>query len=471
MFKRFFTRFARRPLAAFLIVFGTVLTVCAQQKIGNKTQKTSAEFTSSLVNLVRESAHPLKGDDRDYDPLLKLIGDARFVMLGESTHGTHEFYRERARITRRLVEEKGFNAVVLEADWSDAERVNRYVRGEGHDKTADKALSGFTRFPRWMWQNTDFRDFVSALRNLNDSRSTEANRVGVYGMDLYGMDESSDAVINYLQSVDREAARRARKRYGCFSRFREEPQRYGLEVSSKTTRSCEKEAQQQVQELRQIMANRRSSNAAQNETSDLFNAFQNASVVKNAEAYYRTIHNRGVSSWNLRDQHMFETLNALLEHLDSTTGKKSKIVVWAHNSHQGDARATDMAERGEWNVGQLVRQKYNQDAVLVGFTTYAGHVRAAAEWGGFDERRRVRPALEGSYSALFHKTGVPNFLLLLRDNGRVSEELSQTALERAIGVLYLPQTERQSHYFYARMAKQFDAVIHFDATTAVKRLY
>ncbi|HEX8639396.1 MAG TPA: erythromycin esterase family protein [Pyrinomonadaceae bacterium] len=472
MSERFLINFASCALAAFLILFGTASAASGQQKKENKTQKAFVEFTPLLVNLVREAAQPLSGDSRDYDPLLELIGDSRFVMLGESTHGTHEFYRERARITRRLIEEKGFNAVVLEADWTDAARVNDYIQGRGSDKTAQKALSGFTRFPRWMWQNTDFADFVNALRNINGSRPTQSEtRVGVYGMDLYGLAESIDVVINHLKSVDPEAARRARKRYGCFARFREEPQRYGLEVSNKTTRSCEKEAEQQLQELQQMTANDNSDDDESDKKDDLFDAYQNAKVVKSAEAYYRTIYNKRVSSWNLRDKHMFETLVALLKHLDSTTKEKSKIVVWAHNTHQGDAQATYMAEQGEWNVGQLIRQQYRKDAVLVGFTTYAGYVRAASEWDGFDERKRVRPALEGSYSALFHKTGVPNFLLLLRDRGKLSEELSRSALERAIGVIYLPQTERQSHYFYAQIAKQFDAVIHYDVTSAVKRLY
>lgn len=473
MSERFFTSFAFYMLVAFLILTGTAQAACGQQKNENKTKQTFVELTPSLVNLVRESARPLRGDNRDYEPLLELIGDSRFVMLGESTHGTHEFYRERARITRRLIEEKGFNAVVLEADWTDAARVNDYIQSRGTDKTAQKALSGFTRFPRWMWQNTAFNDFVDALRNINDSRTPQsgAPRVGVYGMDLYGLAESIDAVINYLKSVNPEAARRARKRYGCFARFREDSQRYGLEVSNKTTRSCEQETEQQLQELRQMMANGNPGDAEHSRRNDLFNAYQNANVVNRAEAYYRTIYNEGVSSWNLRDKHMFDTLNALIKHIESNSRGKAKIVVWAHNTHQGDARATYMAEQGEWNVGQLIRQQYQKDAILVGFTTYAGYVRAASQWGGFDERKRIRPALEGSYSALFHKTGVPNFLLLLRDQGKLSEELSRSALERAIGVIYLPQTERQSHYFYAQMAKQFDAVIHYDVTSAVKRLY
>jgi erythromycin esterase-like protein len=386
-------------------------------------------------------------------------------MLGEATHGTHEFYRERARITRRLIEEKGFDAVVVEADWTEVARVDRYIRNEGKDASAKKALSDFTRFPRWMWRNTDFRDFVASLKTINE-RPDFTGRVRIYGMDLYGLSASSAAALDYLKKADPQAASRAGRRYGCLSRFREEPQMYGLSVSNKTARSCQKDVQQQFDELQQSMT--KSASAAAND--ELFNAYQNARVVKNAEGYYRSLYERNISSWNLRDRHMAETLEAIAGYHQKKTGKPARIVVWAHNSHQGDARMTDRARIGEHNVGQLVRQRHGKDSVLVGFTTYTGHVRATAEWGGYDERKKVRPALEGSYSALFHKTGVPNFLLILRDGGRVSDTLATDRLERAIGVIYLPRTERTSHYFHARLSKQFDAVIHFDVSTAVTAL-
>ena len=434
-----------------------------------KAQPGATPDSATLVASIRETAHPLTGGVRDYDPLMELIGEARFVLLGEATHGTHEFYRERARITRRLIEEKGFTAVVLEADWPEVYRVNRYIQGVGEDKSAEKALSAFKRFPRWMWRNKDVRDLVEWLRTYNDARPAEPARVGIYGMDLYSLSVSADTVVKYLKGVDPEAARRARKRYQCFARFRDEPQLYGLEVTSKTTRSCEPEAQQQLEEMRQRIAERLRQAERQSDI-ELFSAYQNARVVKNAEAYYRLIYHRDISSWNWRDQHMAETLNELVKYHESLGGKRAKVVVWAHNTHQGDARMTERASRGEWNVGQLMRQRYNQDAVLVGFTTYTGKVRAASEWGGLDERKSIRPALAGSYSALFHETGVPNFLLRLRDGGRVAEELSRYRLERAIGVIYLPRTERQSHYFFARLSKQFDVVIHFDVTSAVEPL-
>lgn len=466
MKERFFFGIAHRVLVFCLILIVGV-SICFAQQTRGKGKNTNQRpvVDASAVRLVREAAHPLTGSERDYDSLMKLIGDARFVMLGEATHGTREFYRERARITRRLIEEKGFDAVVLEANWTDAYRVNRYVRGEGNDVSAEKALSGFTEFPRWMWRNTDFRDLVNSLKTYNDSHG--ADRVGLYGMDVYSLSESIDAVVDYLKNIDPEAAKRARKRYGCFAMFRSEPQLYGLQVSSRETRSCEKDAQQQFDELQQIAAGRAAGGKSDDE---LFNALQNARIVKNAETYYRTIYRSNISSWNVRDQHMADTLNALINHLDSQGGEKSKIVVWAHNTHQGDARMTERASIGEHNVGQLIRQQYGRNSVLVGFTTYTGFVRAASEWGGFDERMRVRPAIEGSYSALFHKTGVPNFLLLLRDGGKTSEALGSDWLERAIGVIYRPQTERHSHYFRARLSRQFDAVIHFDVTSAVVRL-
>ena len=465
MNKQFLVNFAHQILILCLI-FLLNGSICFPQRAQNKTRvaETPTDDETSVVRLVREAAHPLTGKEGDYDPLMELIGNARFVMLGEATHGTHEFYKERALITRRLIEEKGFDAVVFEADWTQVNRVNRYIHGEGKDTSTEKALSDFNRFPRWMWRNVDFRDFVDSLRIIN-ARSDNKNRVSIYGMDLYGFSASVERTINYFKQSDLDAARRMRKRYGCFSRFREEPQLYGLEVSNKTIRSCQRDAQQQFDELQQLTAK-----SGSNRTDELFNALQNARVVKNAEAYYRAMYQPNISSWNLRDTHMAETLESIANHHETKSGKPAKIVVWAHNSHQGDARMTERARVGEHNVGQLVRQRYGRDSVLIGFTTYTGYVRAANEWGGYDERKRVRPALEGSYSALFHKTGVPNFLLILRGAGKVSEALSNDRLERAIGVLYLPRTERQSHYFYARLSKQFDAVIHFDVTAAVGRL-
>jgi erythromycin esterase-like protein len=422
---------------------------------------------SRLAALVRKSAHPVAGAAGDYDPLMKLVGDARFVLLGEATHGTHEFYRERARITRRLVEEKGFDAVVLEADWPDAYRVSEYAQARGRDRTAEQSLSGFTRFPRWMWRNEDFRDLADWLRSHNDSRKPGAAKVGVYGMDLYSLTDSADAVVAYLKSTDPAAAERARKRYGCFNGYRDRPERYGAGVAARAIGSCERAAGEQFREMEQLMAAWRA-RPGRRRDDDLFSAYQNARVVKNGEAYYRQLYEGRFSTWNLRDTHMAETLRELSVYLDALGAGKSKIVVWAHNTHQGDARMTEMGEAGELNVGHLMRQSHGGGAVLVGFTTYTGEVTAAAEWGAAGRTMKVRPALQESYAGLFHETGVPNFLLTLRGaEEQLSRAMGEPRLERAIGVVYLPATERRSHYFVARLSRQFDAVIHLDVTRAV----
>ena len=416
---------------------------------------------------IAEAARPIAGTLGDYDPLLKLIGDARFCLLGEATHGTYEFYRERAEITKRLIKEKGFTAVAVEADWPDAFRVNRYVRGFSDDKNANEALGGFKRFPTWMWRNTVVLDFVEWLRKYNSSLPTSA-RVGFYGLDLYSLYASIEAVLNYLNKIDPEAAKRARYRYSCFEHFGEDSQAYGYAATFGMDETCENKVISQLLEIRRRAADyaSRDGHVARDE---FFFAEQNARLVLNAERYYRTMFRGRVESWNLRDSHMAETLDALITHLDSQK-QQAKIAVWEHNSHLGDARATYMADYGELNVGQLVREKYGHEAILIGFTTYAGTVTAASDWDGSAERKRVRPALKESYEALFHETDSANFLLTLRDNKRVSIALQGPRLERAIGVIYLPQTERQSHYFEARLAQQFDAVIHFDETHALEPL-
>jgi erythromycin esterase-like protein len=421
-----------------------------------------------LADVVRDAAQPLTGAASDYDPLMELIGDARFVLLGEASHGTHEFYRARAEITKRLILEKGFTAVAVEADWPDAYRVNCYVRGAGADTEATEALGGFQRFPQWMWRNADVLDFVGWLREHDDSLPPDGPQVGFYGLDLYSLYSSVEAVLQYLEKVDPEAARRARYRYSCFEHFAEDSQAYGYAASFGLSESCEEEVITQLSELRRRaeLYLARDGRVAEDE---LFYAEQNARLVKNAEEYYRTMFRGRVSSWNLRDRHMAETLDALVRHLDGQGGK-TKVAVWEHNSHLGDARATQMGESGEWNVGQLVRERHGRDAVLVGFSTYNGTVSAASDWGAPAERKRVRPGMPGSYEALFHDTGLPSFLLTLRGGGRAAAELRKPRLQRAIGVIYRPETERLSHYFTARLSDQFDAVIHFDHTRAVEPL-
>jgi erythromycin esterase-like protein/adenine/guanine phosphoribosyltransferase-like PRPP-binding protein len=427
----------------------------------------TAPAASDPARLTADRAIRLKGDPNQYDALLDGIGDARVVLLGEATHGTHEFYRERAFITRRLITERGFSAVAVEADWPDAYRVNRYVRGSGADEDAIESLAGFGRFPTWMWRNADVLDFVGWLRGYNESRPVE-QRVGFYGLDLYSLRTSMQAVLEYLDKVDPDAATRARRRYGCFDQFGEEMQEYGYAASAGLHPSCERDVVAQLLELLRQRADY-ASRDGRVKPDDFFFAAQNARLVRNAEAYYRTMFRGHVESWNLRDSHMVDTLGELMTFLERAR-QTPRVVVWAHNSHLGDARATEMGQRGEWNVGQLVREQYGARAVLVGFTTATGTVTAATEWDGPAHRRHVRPPLAGSYERLFHDLGVPRFLLPLRSDPDLAAALAVPRLERAIGVLYVPERERVSHYFRASLSEQFDYVLHFDETRAVEPL-
>jgi erythromycin esterase-like protein len=429
--------------------------------IGTSTQ-------NDLAAEIRDVAYPLSGAESDYDPLMEMVGNARFVLIGEASHGTHEFYSERARITKRLITEKGFNAVAVEADWPDAYRINRYVRGMGDGATAIEALSGFTRFPMWMWRNADVLDFIGWLRDHNDHLPEGSHATGFYGLDLYSLNASIEAVLNYLDKVDPEAARRARFRYGCFEDFGEDTQAYGYAASFGLAQPCSNEVVNQLIEL-QKRAGEYANRDGQVADDEFFYAQQNAQLVKSAEEYYRTMFNSRVSSWNLRDRHMADTLNSLVAHLERQGGK-AKVVIWAHNSHLGDARATQMGAAGEWNIGQLVREKYGRDAVLVGFSTYTGTVTAASDWGEPPERKQVRSGMPGSYEELFHDVAHPRFMLLLRDGSDIAHALRQPRLQRAIGVIYRPQTERLSHYFQARLSDQFDTMIHIDETRALEPL-
>jgi erythromycin esterase-like protein len=425
-------------------------------------QSASLATRDGLVAGLRAAALPITGKDNDYDALMKQVGDARVVMLGESTHGTAEFYRERMHITQRLIRDKGFSAVVIEGDWPDAYRVNQYIRGVGRDTNATQALSGFTRFPHWMWRNTNVRDLVQWLRAHNTALPVVAPRVGFYGMDLYSLPGSTNAVVQHLEKLQPQVAARARERYQGFARFRDKPEMYGIAAIS-PDQSQQRPAQEQFEELQRLHKPQKT------QREEWFSALQNARVVKNAEEYYRVSYRGGESSWNLRDRHMADTLDALLEHL-STPGKPAKLIVWAHNSHVGDARHTTMGESGEWTVGQLMRQRHPRQTFLLGFTTYTGTTMAAVEWDQPGQVQRVRPALPGSFAALFHDTGIKSFLLPLQGQSDLVLSMGEPRLERAIGVVYLPQTERESHYFQARMSKQFDAVIHWDVTSAVKPL-
>jgi erythromycin esterase-like protein/predicted phosphoribosyltransferase len=413
--------------------------------------------TATRHDAIRE----LTGTATDYDPLVERAAATRVFLIGEASHGTHEFYRARADLTKRLIAEAGYTAVAVEADWPDAYRVNCFVRGAGDDAGPEEALGDFRRFPAWMWRNRDVAEFVGWLREWNDALPEGAPKVGFYGLDLYSLHTSMEAVVEFLEQVDPQAARRARERYACFDHFSRDAQLYGYQAGLGTAEPCERQAVEQLVELQRRRAELAGAEDRVREDR-FFYAEQNARLVVNAEQYYRAAFLGGVESWNLRDMHMADTLDALVAHLARTRGS-TRAVVWEHNSHIGDARATEPGEAGELNLGQLVRERYGRQAHLVGFTTFTGTVTAASDWGGPAERKRVRPALSGSWEQRFHERGVPRFLL-------DPEGLGGRRLERAIGVIYRPELERRSHYFHARLAEQFDAVIHIDETHALEPL-
>lgn len=427
--------------------------------------------THEPLDSIRKAARPLFGTDADYDDLLKLVGDRQFVLLGEASHGTHEFYKMRADISRLLITELGFDAVIVEGDWPDVYRINRYVQNASDDVDAEAALGDFTRFPRWMWRNREVLQFVEWLREHN--RNTSAEQAGMYGLDLYSLHRSAAAVIAYLDDVDPEAAARARQRYGCMDHAGD-PQGYGYSVAMSVRKSCEEEAVEQLQEMLRSRVKLLEDNGLLNDDEHFF-AEINARVVRNAENYYRSMFSSRVSTWNLRDRHMSEVLFALHEHLSRRRGRPARIAVWAHNSHLGDARATQVSGYGELNLGQLVRERAPDKTLLVGFTTYTGHVTAARDWDAPAEHRWVRPALSGSVERLFERTQVEQFFLSLRKDSESPHDahlrgLRERMLERAIGVIYRPETERQSHYFNVSLADQFDAVFHIDETRALEPL-
>ncbi len=412
---------------------------------------------SALVAEVAEPFGSIAG--AEVGPLLDRIGDCPVVLMGEASHGTSEFYRMRAHLTRELILRKGFTVVAVEADWPDAAHVDAWVR---HRPPAQPELAAFSRFPTWMWRNREVTAFVDWLRAHNQGRD-DRDQVAFCGLDLYSLFTSRDAVLGYLDRVDRDAARTARARYGCLTPWEHDPARYGLAVTSGRFAGCEAGVVAMLSDL----LHRRLEYAA-NDGDSFLDAAQNALVVADAERYYRVMYQGSVASWNLRDQHMFETLRTVMAH----RGAGTKVVVWEHNSHIGDASATEMGARGEHNVGMLCRREFGDDAFLIGFGTDHGTVAAASEWGGRMEHKAVRPSHPRSYERVFHDSGVPAFLLHLRDPRRpeVRTELADPRLERAIGVIYRPETELQSHYFHADLVRQFDEYVWFDATTPVDAL-
>lgn len=398
-------------------------------------------------------------DSVDLGPLLTRIGDARVVLIGEATHGTSEFYRLRARITRELIERKGFSFVAIEGDWPDAARIDHYVR---HAEYPPSEWTAFARFPTWMWRNEETRAFVDWLRARNASLGP-AQRAAFHGLDLYSLYSSIRAVLDYLDGVDAHSARIARLRYGCLAPWQSDPAAYGQAAVSGGYQSCEQPVLSVLKDLQQ-----KQQAYAEHDGERFLDATQNALLVTNAEHYYRTMFYGSRASWNLRDRHMFETLMNLLKH----HGPGSHGVVWAHNSHVGDAAATEMSRRGEYNIGQLCKEQFGFGAYSIGFGTDRGTVAAASDWDGPMLTKNVRPALDGSYERLCHATGEPRFLLPLRQprSPSLRKALAKPRLERAIGVIYRPETELQSHYFQAVLPDQFDEYIWFDQTQALRPL-
>jgi protein-L-isoaspartate(D-aspartate) O-methyltransferase len=410
----------------------------------------------SLARMIGRIAEPFGSiDDLDVNPLLGRIGDARVVLIGEASHGTSEFYRMRARISRALIEKKQFNFVAIEGDWPDAARIDHFVR---HREYKPSEWVAFARFPTWMWRNNEVREFVDWLRNYNASLKPES-RVAFHGLDLYSMYDSIRFVLHYLEDIDPESARVARERYGCLTPWQSDPAIYGHAALTGRYRTCENDV---IGALKDLLQKHRAYVAHDGER--FLDAVQNARLVANAERYYRTMYYGSRASWNLRDHHMFATLRILLGH----HGDESKGIIWAHNSHIGNAEATEMSARGEYNIGQLCREEFGTSCYAIGFGTDHGTVAAASNWGAPMEVMTVQPSHEQSYERLCHDSEAPHFMLNLREHSAAhTKALMRPRLERAIGVIYRPESELASHYFEAVLPMQFDEYIWFDETRAV----
>ncbi|WP_022684474.1 erythromycin esterase family protein [Sphingobium bisphenolivorans] len=425
------------------------------------TLRSTTLATDALVETLRRHAEPLPSPDKadDFGACFDRFGDARIVLLGEATHGSSEFYRARAAITRRLIERHGFTVVAVEADWPDAARIDDYVR---HQAPRPRRCDVFVRFPTWMWRNHEVLAFADWLRRHNQALS-KGRQSSFHGLDVYSLRESIHAVLAYLDKADPQEAEEARRRYGCLTPWQDEPAHYGRAMMLSGGSGCEDGV---VTQLRMLLDQRLE--LLQHDGEGWFDAYQNARIVRAAERYYRAMYRSSTESWNLRDRHMFETLQALMAH----RGDGTKAVIWAHNSHIGNAAATAMGWQGEFNIGQLCRLAYGDDAVSIGFGTDTGLVAAASDWGGAMEIKSVRPARPDSYEHAFRRTGVVRSLTDWRgrEKADLRDALSHPRLERAIGVVYRPGTERLSHYFEAVMSEQFDAWVWFEQTSAVSPL-
>lgn len=418
------------------------------------------QSAEAAIDALRRDGEALPAPERaeEFGAAFDRFGGAKVVLLGEATHGTSEFYRARAAISRRLIERHGFTIVAVEADWPDAARIDRYVRHRDPEPSESEA---FARFPSWMWRNIEVRDFVEWLRAHNETRPAP-ERVEFRGLDVYSLAGSIEAVLTYLDRVDPEGARAARQRYGCLTPWQAEPARYGRRAMMGAD-TCEDEV---VEQLRALLDKRL--DYVRRDGDAFFDAAQNARIVRAAEQYYRIMYRGAAESWNLRDRHMFDTLQSLLRR----RGPHAKAIVWAHNSHVGNAAATSMGWQGEFNIGELCRTAYGNDLAAIGFGTDRGTVAAASDWDAPMEIKTVLPAREDSYEYLFRRTGMARSLADWRDPRRASlrDALGAQRLERAIGVVYRPDTEFLSHYFEAILSEQFDAMVWFETTKAITPL-
>jgi len=414
----------------------------------------------ALNKTLKAHAEPLPDvASEQFAALFDRYGDAQVVLIGEASHGTHEFYQARAAITRHLLTKHGFSIVAVEADWPDADQIDRCVRQRD---TCDWQQAAFSRFPTWMWRNTDVQAFVRWLHQYNRSRPPQ-DRAEFRGLDVYSLGSSIGEVLEYLEGADPDMAREARQRYGCLTPWHDDPALYGHFTERGGMASCEGAVLEQLQAL----LNQRLGLMGKDEEA-LFNATQNARVVHAAEQYYRAMYQGSRQSWNLRDRHMFETLQAAR----ARQGRNAKAIVWAHNSHVGDARATEMGDGGQLTLGQLCRESLGEDAVLIGMGTDQGTVAAADDWDAPMQFKSVTPALPRSWERAFVEAGHPQALYDWRGEHRrtLRTALAGRLLERAIGVIYRLRTERQSHYFDATLSKQFDAWLWFAHTQAITPL-
>lgn len=449
--------------AAGALACALVISACAPVPSKQAEQLTGREEGALPdVALIQAAAVPLTGSAADYSALMKEAGNSTRVLLGEATHGTSEFYRERGALTLGLIREGEFNAVAIEGDWSPTYRVGLYARGLGKDRSAAEALGSFTNFPKWMWRNQEFASFVEELRRHNLTLP-ERQRVGIYGADVYDLFEAAKAAVAHSARLDPIRSGRIRQSYRCFERHGRDLHRYGQAAQTRAS-SCRQQAEAALAEARALPAG-----ASPSGEEARFAALRSAASVVAAEEYFRTLYS-GADAWNVRDQRMSETVEAIASHAARSTGRDGRVVIWAHNSHVGDARATAAAERGQHNIGQLMKQQHGGRALLVGFFTHSGQVRAAPAWGERDRVFTLNPALPQSHSGLFERTKLPSFLLMLRGNLELEKSLASPMLQRAVGVIYVPEQELRSHYAPARLSRQFDAAVFVRKTEAVRPL-